>query len=113
MLAPLKEAGHKVLYMKVRRLRGCGWIGQSIRIIKKTDPDPLHPQHMAKHIVGLDLGAFLKRTTNVLLIRNPVDMLASWADRMGACACVCASIDLLSRTPPNNKCLWKTQRPLN
>jgi hypothetical protein len=40
---------------------------------------------MAKHIVNLDLGAFLKRTKNVLLLRNPVDMLSSWADKMGTC----------------------------
>lgn len=39
---------------------------------------------MAKHIVNLDLAAFLRRTENVLLIRNPIDMLSSWADRMGA-----------------------------
>lgn len=38
---------------------------------------------MAKHIVNLDLPAFLKRTTNILLIRNPIDMLLSWAEKMG------------------------------
>lgn len=42
---------------------------------------------MAKHIVGLDLKAFLGRSKNVLLVRNPLDMLMSWADRMGAWVC--------------------------
>ena len=40
-------------------------------------------QHMAKHIVNLDLPAFLKHTTNILLIRNPIDVLSSWAEKMG------------------------------
>ena len=46
-------------------------------------PITITPQHMAKHIVNLDLPAFLNHTTNILLIRNPIDMLSSWAEKMG------------------------------
>lgn len=55
--------------------------------------NPNDDQHMAKHIVNLDTSKFLKRTHNVLLIRQPVDMLCSWALKMGVCTCGVVSND--------------------
>lgn len=102
MLGPLKEAGHKVLFIKVNCAQIIMKRAFSLSIDRSTHcllslikltidaynahvTIPNDNQHMAKHIVKLDTSAFLKRTHNMLLIRQPVDMLSSWAEKMGTC----------------------------